>query len=93
MLQIQTVNLPYNQRQSLHPDFLANERAYLNIRDSLLAQYHGQWVAVQGAKVIVAGPKLMEVMEMATAAGGHPYIALVGAEDAVVFRLRRVAYR
>jgi len=92
MLQIQTVNLPDNQRQSLHPEFLTNEQSYLNMRDSLLGQYHAQWVAVQGAKVIAAGPNLMEVMEMAAAAGGHPYIALVGAEDAVVFRLRRAAY-
>ena len=55
MLQIQTTNLPQDQQQRLHPDFLANEQAYLHMRDSLLVPYQGQWVAVEGGKVIVAG--------------------------------------
>ena len=94
MLQIQTTNLPRDRQHLLHPDFVANEQAYLQMRDALLTQYRGQWVAVHGGKVIVAGPKLMEVMENASAHGGHPYIAFVGAEDAVVFRVRRavIAY-
>ncbi|MBI1917036.1 MAG: hypothetical protein HYS12_20195 [Planctomycetes bacterium] len=92
MLQIQTTNLPQDQQQRLHPDFLANEQAYLHMRDSLLGLYRGQWVAVQGGKVIAAGSKLMEVMDRASACGGHPYIALVGAEDAVVFRVRRAVF-
>jgi hypothetical protein len=92
MFQIQTDNLPERQRQQLHPDFLANEQAYLRLRDSLLTQLRGQWVAVQDGKVIVAGPKLMEVMDGASACGGHPYIALVGGEDAVVFQVRRAIY-
>jgi hypothetical protein len=92
MLQIQTSNLPQDQQQRLHPDFLANEQAYLQMRDSLLAQYRGQWVAIEDGKVLVAGPKLMEVMDIASTSGGHPYIALVGAEDAVVFRVRRAVF-
>jgi hypothetical protein len=92
MLRIQTTNLPQEQQQQLHPEFLANEQAYLQMRDSLLAQYRGQWVAVQGGKVIVAGPRLLEVMEKASSVGGHPYVALVGAEDEVVFRVRRAVF-
>ncbi len=92
MFQIQTSNLPQDQQRRLHPDFLANEQAYLHLRDSLLAQYRGQWVAVHDSKVIVAGPKLLEVMESASRYGGHPYLALVGAEDAVVFRVRRAVF-
>jgi hypothetical protein len=92
MLQIQTTNLPQDQQLRLHPDFLANEQAYLLMRDGLLAQYRGQWVAVDGGKVLVAGAKLMEVMEAASTCGGHPYIALVGAEDTVVFRVRRAVF-
>jgi predicted aspartyl protease len=91
-LQIQTSNLPPDQQQRLHPDFLANEQAYLHMRDSLLSQYRGQWVAVHDGKVLVAGARLMEVMERASSCGGHPYIALVGAEDAVVFRIRRAVF-
>jgi predicted aspartyl protease len=92
MLHTQTANLPQDQQQRLHPDFLADEQAYLQMRDSLLSQYRGQWVAVQGGKVIAAAPGLMEVMERASSCGGHPYIALVGGEDAVVFRVRRAVY-
>lgn len=92
MLQTQTANLSADQQQRLHPDFLANEQAYLHLRASLLAQYRGQWVAVQGGKVIAAGPKLMDILETASTSGGHPYIALVGAEDAVIFRVRRAVF-
>jgi hypothetical protein len=92
MLKIQTNNLPVNQQQQLHPDFLANEQAYLRMRNGLLAQYRGQWVAVQDNKVVATGANPIAVMEKAAPFGGHPYIALVGAEDAVVFRVRRAIF-
>src|SRR5713226_8314595 len=92
MLQTQTANLPPDQQRRLHPEFLANEQAYLQMRDQLVAQYRGQWVAVHDGRVIAAGPELMEVMDRAAAAAGYPYVALVGAEDAVVFRVRRVVF-
>lgn len=92
MLRIQTTNLSHDQQQRLHPDFLANEQGYLHLRDRLLGPYRDQWVAVHGGKVIAAGTGLMEVLEKASACGGHPYIALVGAEDAVVFRARRAVF-
>jgi hypothetical protein len=66
MLQIQSTNRVPDQQQRVHPDFLANEQAYLHMRDSLLGSYRGQWVAVHGGKVIAAGPKLMEVMDRAS---------------------------
>jgi len=92
MWQIQTANLPQEQRHRLDPEFLANEQSYLQLRDSLLPQYRGQWVAVQSGKVIAAGPSLMDVMDRASAFGPHPFIALVGAEDAAVFRVRGLAF-
>jgi predicted aspartyl protease len=92
MLQIQTTNLTSDQQQRLHPDFLANEQSYLQMRDQLLGQYRGQWVAVHQGKVVAAGHKLIEVMERASTGGGHPYIALVGSEDAAVFRVRRAEF-
>ncbi len=91
VLQIQTANLPLEQQQKVHPDFLANEKAYLSMRDALLPQYRGQWVAVQDGKVIAAGHGLLDVMG-SPSDGGHPYFALVGAEDAVVFRVRRAVF-
>jgi predicted aspartyl protease len=92
MLQTDTGNLPQEQRDRLHPDFLANEQAYIRMRDSLLAAYRGQWVAVQDGKVVAAGPDLMAVMDNAAASGGHPYVALVGSEDAVVLRVRHAVF-
>lgn len=92
MLPILTNNLPTDQRQRVHGDFLANEQAYLQMRDSLLSQFRGQWVAVHNGGVIASGANLLAVTEAAAAAGGHPYIALVGAEDAVVFRVRRATF-
>jgi predicted aspartyl protease len=91
MLATQTANLPPEQRQRLHADFLANEQAYLHMRDSLLPQYKGQWVAVHQGKVIASGTDLLAVTEAAATAGGHPYIARVG-EEQVVFRVRRVVF-
>lgn len=88
----QTSNLAPEQRQRLHADFLANEQTYLRLRDSLLPQYLGQWVAVHDGRVIASGPDLLVVTEAADTTGGHPYIALVGGEDSVVFRVRTVAF-
>jgi hypothetical protein len=88
MFRIQTANLPPEQQQRLHADFLANERDYLRMRDQLLPRYRGQWVAVSGGQVIAADRDLLKVSEAAAASGGHPYIALVGGEDRTVFRLR-----
>jgi hypothetical protein len=92
MLRSETSNLPPEQQQRLHPDFLANEQAYLRMRDGLLSHYRGQWVAVLDGLVIVAGDDLMAVTEQAAACGGHPYIANVGDEDEVVFRVRNAQF-
>jgi hypothetical protein len=92
MLRTHTANLPPEQRQRIHTDFLANEEAYLRMRASLLAQYQGQWVAVTDGKVIAVGPNLLKVSEIAAAHGRHPYIALVGREERAVFRVRRVEF-
>lgn len=59
------------------------------MRDSLLRYYAGQWVAVHNGRVIATGNDLLPVTEAAAASGGHPYIAKVGEEDQVVFRVRR----
>ncbi|HET6881050.1 MAG TPA: DUF5678 domain-containing protein [Pirellulales bacterium] len=92
MLPTETTNLPPDQRQRVHADFLANEQAYLQMRDGLLPRYGGQWVAVHEGKVIAAGGNLLTVSEAAAASPGHPYIAFVGAEEKVVFKVRRVAF-
>jgi hypothetical protein len=92
MLQIQTANLASDEQQRMHQDFLANEQSYLQLRDQLLAQYRGKWVAVHQGKVVAAGDRLIEVLQQASSCDGHPYIALVGAEDAAIFRVRRAEF-
>lgn len=89
MTRLQSDRLPLDQRQRLHPDFLANEKDYLRMRDSLLPTLRGQWVAVDKGTVIATGDDLLKVTEDAASAGGHPYIARVGEEDAITFRVRR----
>src|SRR5260370_13771878 len=92
MLRTATTNLPPEQQRRLHPDFLANEADYLRLRDSLLGQHRGQWVAVHGGRVIAASKNLPTVTEKAAAAGGHPYIAFVGDEEKIIFRVRRAEF-
>ena len=92
MSSLQTANLPDDQRQRLHSDFLANEQAYWQMRDGLLPSYRGQWVAVEAGKVVAASSDLLALADAAATAGGHPYIALVGAEDTVVFRVRSAVF-
>ena len=89
MLHSQTANLPPSQKQRVHADFLTNEQSYLQMRSSLLERYRGQWVAIHDGCVVVAGEDLLKVTEVAAACSGHPYIAKVGEEDTVVFRVRR----
>ena len=39
MFRTETSNLPAEQKQQLHADFLANEQAYLHMRDALLPRH------------------------------------------------------
>lgn len=92
MLRIQTSNLPGEQRQRLHTDFVANEQHYLRMRPALLKQYRGEWIAVHDGQVIAHGENLVTVMEAVGRAGCRAFVALVGREDDVVFRVRRLEF-
>jgi hypothetical protein len=92
MLRPPSAELPPEQQSLLHADFLANEQEYLRIRDSLLPGYLGQWVAIHNGGLVAAGADLMRVMEQAAATGGHPFVARVGYEDEVAFRVRRSTF-
>lgn len=90
MLGTQTSNLPIEQQQRLHADFLANEQDYLRLRDTLLPTHAGQWVAIADGRVVASGKDLLGVTEQAALLQrGHPYIAKVGEEEQLVFRVRR----
>ena len=88
MLRTHSSNLPVEQQQRLPPEFLANEQSYLRMRDQLLESHHGQWVAINQDQVIASGGNLMQVMDVAISQASHPYVAIVGKEEEVVFRLR-----
>ena len=42
--------------------------------------------------MIAANSDLLALTEAAATTGGHPYIALVGAEDSVIFRVRKAVF-
>ncbi len=88
-----TDDLPPEDRALLDPDFLANEEAYLRMRDRLLPQYGGRWVAVKDGGVIASGDELVRVMDQAAGAGGHPFYVRVGEEDEPVFVVRREPFQ
>ena len=76
-----TDRLLASDRARLHPDFLLNETSYWEIRESLLLQYKGKWVAVGEGKVLAASEDIFELLDRVAGLGGHPYIARVGFED------------
>jgi len=99
MPQIHSQNLPSTHKKHLHQDFLENERDYWEVRDRLMREYQGQWVAIHGGQVVASGNDLFDVTDEVGKLGCHAYIARVGEEDSLVFTVRRrefsydVAYR
>jgi hypothetical protein len=83
--------LPPEIAALVHPDWRANERAYWAIRDTLLTDYGGQWVAFADGTVVAAGRRPVEVLHAAAAAHPHAFVTLVGAEDEGI-RMRRAAF-
>ena len=89
MPQIHSQNLPLTHRKYLHQDFLENERDYWKMRDRLVREYQGQWVAVHGGKVMASSDDLFDVTDEVGKLGCHAYIARVGEEQSLVFTIRR----
>jgi predicted aspartyl protease len=87
-----TDDLPARERAHVHPDFLANEASYWQVRDSLLATYKGKWVAVESGRVVAEATDVLDILERVEAIGGHPYIALVGNEHRKFTVRRAFAY-
>src|SRR5258707_13402123 len=83
--------LPPEIARQVHPDWRKNEAAYWAVRDQLLAQYQGQWIAFAGSKVIAAGTRPVLVFQKAHEAAEHPYIICVGREEEP-YRIRRASF-
>ena len=89
MSQIHTKNLPKAQQRYLHKDFIENEKHYWTIRDQLLREYRGQWVALHDGKIVATSLDIFDLVEQVGKIGGHPYIAKVGEEESLVFKVRQ----
>ena len=81
--------LPPELAQYVHPNWRANEQGYWAVRDTLLSEYGGQWVAFADGQVIAAGSNPVVVSH--ASAGRHAFFIVCGAED-VGPRMRRVAF-
>jgi len=80
-------------REHMPSEYLENEAEYWRVRDELLTQYAGKWVAFHKGQVITYGDDFLEVMKE-TARKGFPtaYIDKVGEEGELEFRCRRVVF-
>jgi len=78
-------------RKYLHEDFLTNEEHYWRMREELLNQYRGSWVAIDKGHVVASSKDVWEITEAVGKLGCHAYIAKVGEED-IVFKVRRVEF-
>jgi hypothetical protein len=87
--------LPPEIAQQIHPDWRKNEAAYWSMRDQLLSQYQGQWLAFADGAVIAAAPAPLEVFLAVQQSGRLPFVIRVGHEDEPWYRMRRArfAYR
>jgi len=87
-----TKELSEEYKKYVHKDFLANEKHYWRMRKALLRQYKGRWVAIHDAAVVADGDDIWEITEAVGKLGCRAYIALVGEEDSVVFKVRRIEF-
>jgi len=76
-------------REVVEQGFEQDRQDYWAMREELLAQYAGQWVAVHKGRVVAVGEDPLAIMEPALAEDGYAYTNKVGDEDQIVVRQRR----
>jgi hypothetical protein len=84
--------LPPEIARQIHPDWRRNEAAYWAMRDQLLPQYRGRWVAFADGAVIADAATPLEVFLTIQQSGRRPFIARVGHEDEPWYRIRRASF-
>ncbi len=67
------------------------EAAYWAVRDHLLGQYQGQWIAFADGAVIAACKTSLEVLHTPGVVERHPFVICVGREDEP-YRIRRATF-
>lgn len=83
--------LPPDVAARVHPDWRKNEAAYWTVRNTLLSQYQGQWVAFADGAVIASGANPVDVLRTAQESGRHPFVIRVGHEGDPC-RMRRASF-
>lgn len=83
--------LPPEVAAQLHPDWRTNEADYWQVRDGLLAEFDGVWVAFADGRIVSSGRSPVEVFRAAQDSGKHPFIVRVGAETEAC-RMRRTSF-
>lgn len=84
--------LPPEIAQQIHPDWRKNEADYWTVRDKLLSQYQGQWIAFADGAVIVAASTPLDVFLAVHESGHHPFVIRVGHEDEPWYHIRRTSF-
>jgi hypothetical protein len=84
--------LPPEIARQVHPDWRHNEAAYWTVRDQLLAQYQGQWIAFADGAVLAAASTPLDVFLSVQQSGRHPFVIRVGCEDQPWYRIRRTTF-
>jgi hypothetical protein len=72
--------LPPEVAAQVNPRWRENERAYWAVRDTLLVDYGGQWIAFADGAVIASGTSPVEVFRAGQSSGRNPFIIRAGAE-------------
>jgi len=83
--------LPPEIARKIHPDWRKNEAAYWSMRDQLLGQYQGRWIAFADGAVIAACRTSLEVLHTPGVVERHPFMICVGREDQP-YRIRRATF-
>jgi predicted aspartyl protease len=84
--------LPPDIAKQIHPDWRRNESAYWVVRDQLLPQYQGQWIAFADNGVIASGSKPLDVYLAIQQSTQHPFVIRVGHETEPWYRIRRSSF-
>jgi hypothetical protein len=83
--------LPPEIARQVHADWRKNEAAYWAVRDRILGQYQGQWIAFADGAVIAACKTSLEVLHTPGVVQRHPFVICVGREDEP-YRIRRATF-
>jgi hypothetical protein len=83
--------LPPEIARQIHPDWRKNEAGYWAMRDLLLGQYQGQWIAFADGAVIAACKTSLEVLHTPGVVERHPFVICVEREEEP-YRIRRATF-